>query len=211
MRSHYKKLIIAAALLVAPVAFAEDGNRPPHPQLFPAFSSDREHRDGSTTTPRMPMMPRPGHMEGSTTLELRGMDVPLPPRMASSTRPGDGFGWGWGFDHGDGRPATTSSTTTPRERPLPPRDHMMGSSTQHEIDMENGTSTPTEHPRGGIFARLFNFFSGKHDNSSTTPPQQTRAGETSEASSTEVTSTGQPQPPRPVIEFLQNFFGRFFH
>ncbi len=108
------------------------------------------------------------------------------------------------------------ATTTPDGRPLPGRQNM-GSTTnpgigwgdrrgEHRDIMASsteriGTSTPPKAVLRGMFNQMMNFFGkGEKEHETSTP-----AREDNEASST------PSQPPQAVIQFLQNFFGRFFH
>jgi hypothetical protein len=205
----YKALIISAALLVAPVAFAEDNQSgqgmppPPHNEPGRAFFQMRFEGEGhgeqgnvmftgaagATTTPDgRPLPPPPGR-----------------PHMASST--GNTFFEAHGEGEGRGMRPRMMGTTT---------DEMGTSSEIH------GTSTMPRPGIPGLFLGIFKrFFGGPHDNgnSSTTPPQmrgelngEGHDGDINASSTLQVEASTTPRtPPAQVIEFFQNFFSRFFH
>lgn len=195
MKLHYAAPLAAAALIAplifaVPVAFAQErdgGTPPPPPSFFMGFDRSNTHNQG--------MMERDEQdsEEDSTTTEHRPMMQPHPEaRNASSTKPNRG----WGLDRGEGRP-------------------MMESSTENKMWIEHGTSTvPHRGPTASFFAHFLNFISDKRDSGTSTPPLSPPRieGEVTASTTSEDTSTQERRPPpQAVIQFFQNFFGRFFH
>lgn len=187
----YKALIISAALLAAPVAFAEDQNRtgpgmPPPPQ-----GGMREHmqeqEDGrgpefevrafastSVEMPRSPMM----HKEEASSTDRE-------------------------------RPLTARSQE---------REHMMASSSEY---MEGTSTPPRPGIPGFVVNFFKRIFGGPHDNgnASTTPPEmrgelngEGHAGDMEASTTIDIEASSTPRtPPQAVIQFFQNLFSRFFH
>lgn len=242
----YKTGIIATALLAAPVAFAQESQ--------PPVMATPPHIEGEVrmAQPAQPGRPMPKFFyEARSAPAADGAPVRI---MASSsvTMPMRGevkgdvrvmkLGTTTGEFRGAVRVMQVGSTTgnasfmvvpgkfDPQGFPVPPRplNGMPGEAGTSSIEMHASSTMPRPVPPG-LFKRVFNFFSGNHDNgqSSTTPPQE--RGERNgrgemriefggNASSTipalrgpgEMGASTTPPAPPAVLNFIQNIWGRFF-